>query len=60
MTLAFFNPSSAEARYALTIANSVDQLIWICSVCYYVNLYQQPESSDLIGLQLELEESMAS
>ena len=38
-----------------TFANSVgSQLLWICTVCHYVNLYQQPGSSNLIGWKWEV------
>ena len=30
------------------------QLIWICTVCQYVNLYQQLGSSDMTGWKLEV------
>ena len=30
------------------------QLIWSCTVCHYVNLYQQPGSSNLFGWKLEV------
>ena len=30
------------------------QLIWICTVCHYVNLYQQSGSSNQIGWKLEV------
>ena len=31
-----------------------NQMIWICTVCHYVNLYQQSGSSNLTGWKLEV------
>ena len=55
-----FNPSPAEPQICHVFANSVDpnQLASALFVINYVNLYQQPGSSNLIGLKLEV--SMAS
>ena len=58
-----FKPSPAEPEYSV-IANSVDphqltseEANWSGSALFaikYVNLYQQPGSSDLIGWKLEM------
>ena len=63
-----FNPSPAEPQICHVFANSVDpnqlasaEANWSGSTLFvinYVNLYQQPGSSNLIGLKLEV--SMAS
>ena len=58
-----FNPDPSEPRYILT-ANSVDpdqlaseEANWSSSALFaiqYLNLYQQPGSSNLIGWKLEV------
>ena len=57
------NPNPAEQGYVLPLTKSVDpdqlasEANWSGSalfLVYYVNLYQQPGSSNLIGWQLEV------
>ena len=58
-TFYLFNPSPADPRYAPAFANSEDpdllaseEANWSVSALFvikYLNLYQQPRSSNLIG-----------
>ena len=52
----FTNSCHGEPGYTLPLQTVLfrSQLIWICTVCYYVNLQQQSRSSNLIGRKLEL------
>ena len=59
-----FNPGPAEPRYALPLQNSVDpdqltssEANWSVSTLFvikYINLYQQPGSSNLTGWKVEV------
>ena len=43
------NPMPLQTMRSRSVGFFRSQLVWICTVCHYVNLYQQPGSSYQIG-----------